>query len=105
ARGANVALMVEMLAAGFNGANWSLDAPPFGVGPEGPNTGMTVIAFAPRPIDPDFEMRLAPQVERLVRGYGVPIPGIAEAKARARAEREGIVIPQAVHDRIAGLKS
>ena len=34
-RGANVALMVEVLAAGFNGANWSLDAPPFGVGSRG----------------------------------------------------------------------
>ena len=29
ARGANIALMVEVLAAGLSGANWSLDAPFF----------------------------------------------------------------------------
>ena len=31
-RGANIALMVEVLAAGISGANWSLDAPPFARG-------------------------------------------------------------------------
>ena len=29
ARGANIALMVEVLAAGLAGANWALDAPSF----------------------------------------------------------------------------
>ena len=29
ARGANIALMVEVMAAGLAGANWALDAPPF----------------------------------------------------------------------------
>ena len=62
-RGANIALMVEVLSAGFNGANWSLDAPPFGVGAEGPGTGMTVIALAPRLIDPDFAERLARHID------------------------------------------
>jgi (2R)-3-sulfolactate dehydrogenase (NADP+) len=103
-RGANVALMVEVLAAGFNGANWSLDAPPFGVGAEGPGTGMTVIAIAPRLIDPGFEARLARQLERLSGEYGVHIPGRSKAEARERALREGIEIPRAVHDRIAGVK-
>jgi (2R)-3-sulfolactate dehydrogenase (NADP+) len=104
-RGANVALMVEVLAAGFNGANWSLDAPPFGVGDEGPRTGMTVIAIAPRLIDPDFEARLAQQIDRLSVDYGVHIPGVAKAKARERAARDGIIIPRAVHDRIVGQSS
>ena len=36
ARGANIALMVEVLAAGLSGANWSLDAPPFASGSKGP---------------------------------------------------------------------
>jgi (2R)-3-sulfolactate dehydrogenase (NADP+) len=104
-RGANVALMVEVLAAGFNGANWSLDAPPFGVGAEGPGTGMTVIAIAPRLIDPDFEARLARQIERLSGEYGVHIPGRAKFEARERALQDGIEIPRSVYDRIAGVKS
>jgi (2R)-3-sulfolactate dehydrogenase (NADP+) len=104
-RGANIALMVEVLAAGINGANWSLDAPPFGVGSEGPGTGMTVVAIAPRLIDMGFETRLGRQIERLSDDYGVYIPGSAKAEARARAERDGLTIPRAVYDRIAGTKS
>jgi (2R)-3-sulfolactate dehydrogenase (NADP+) len=100
-RGANVALMVEVLSAAFNGANWSLDAPPFGVGAKGPGTGMTVIALAPKLIDPDCEARLGAYVERLSREYGVHIPGRAKAEARARSERDGITVPKVVHDRIA----
>lgn len=100
-RGANVALMVEMLAAGLNGANWSLDAPPFGIGAEGPGTGMTVIALAPQLVDPDFAARVGRQVERLSGAYGVHIPGRAKIAARERSERDGLAIPRAVHDRIA----
>jgi (2R)-3-sulfolactate dehydrogenase (NADP+) len=100
-RGANVALMVEVLSAAFNGANWSLDAPPFGVGDKGPGTGMTVIALAPKLIDPDYESRLGAYVERLSGDYDVHIPGRAKAEARARSERDGIAISKSVHDRIA----
>lgn len=104
-RGANIALMVEILAAGINGANWSLDAPPFGIGSEGPGTGMTVIAIAPRLIDMEAETRLGRQIERLSDEYGVYIPGRAKAQARTRAEKDGLTIPRAVYDRIAGAKS
>lgn len=99
-RGANIALMVEVLAAGINGANWSLDAPPFGVGSDGPGTGMTVIALAPQLIDPDFATRVGKQVERLSGEYGVHIPGRAKVAARERSERDGLAIPRAVYDRI-----
>ena len=102
-RGANVALMVELLSAGFNRANWSIDAPPFGVGSEGPGTGMTVIAIAPHLIDLDFEARLGAYVSRLAGDYGVHIPGRAKAEARARSQRDGLAIPAAVHQRIAAL--
>src|SRR5690606_1974883 len=42
ARGANIALMVEVLAAGLSGANWSLDAPSFTSGTQNPGTGLFV---------------------------------------------------------------
>lgn len=100
-RGANIAMMVELLSAGFNGANWSVDAPPFGVGSEGPNTGMTVIVIAPRLIDPDFETRIGRQVSRLADEYGVHIPGRSKAAARARSERDGLAIPRVVYEKIA----
>ena len=66
-RGANIALMVEVLSAGLSGANWSLDAPPFATGSEGPGTGMFVLAIEPKLLDPDFEARLRSQIDRLVR--------------------------------------
>ncbi len=74
ARGANVALMVEVLAAGLTGANWSLDAPPFDRGGRSPGAGLLVAAIAPRLIAPDFPKRLRLQLERLA-GLGVHIPG------------------------------
>ena len=46
-RGANISLMVEMLAAALSGANWSLDAPAFTAGAKSPGAGMTVVAIAP----------------------------------------------------------
>ena len=103
-RGANIALMVEVLAAGINGANWSLDTPPFDRGTEGPGAGLTVIALSPALIDPGFAQRLALQLERLSGGYGVHIPGRAKATAREQAARNGLAVPRAVHDRIAGRK-
>jgi (2R)-3-sulfolactate dehydrogenase (NADP+) len=79
-RGANLALMVEVLAAGIAGAHWSLDAPPFDVGEGGPGIGLTVVAIAADLVGGDFAGRIEAQMERL-DGLGVHIPG-----ARGRAE-------------------
>jgi len=98
-RGANIALMVEVLAAGLSGANWSLDAPSFTSGSECPGTGLTVIAIAARLLDPSFEARMAAQIERL-SGYGVHIPGAAKGIAHARSLVEGVTISRTVFDRL-----
>ena len=73
-RGANVALMVEILAAGLTGANWSLDAPSFIDGADAPGAGLFVVAIAPKLLAPDFARRLGSQLARLA-GMGVHIPG------------------------------
>jgi (2R)-3-sulfolactate dehydrogenase (NADP+) len=103
ARGANIALMVEVLAAGLSGANWSLDAPSISQGNESPGTGLFVLAIEPRLVDPDFTTRMAAQIKRLSREYGVHIPGRAKAKARKQAETDGVTIPKTVYDKIAGI--
>jgi (2R)-3-sulfolactate dehydrogenase (NADP+) len=74
ARGANIALMVEVLAAGLTGANWALDAPSFTSGNRSPGAGLLVIALAPTLFAPDFPQRLRLQLDRLA-GLGVHIPG------------------------------
>ncbi len=80
ARGANIALMVEVMAAGLAGANWALDAPSFTSGDRSPGAGLLVIAIAPSLMAPDFSARLRLQLERLA-GLGVHIPGRRAAPA------------------------
>jgi len=71
-KGANMALMVEVLSAGLAGAAWSLDAGHFRQGARSPSIGLTVIAIAPA--DPDFAGRLSQSAERL-SSLGVHVPG------------------------------
>ena len=102
ARGANIALMVEVLSAGLSGAKWSLDAASISEGSENPGSGLFVLAIAPALLDPGFSARMATQLERLSSEYGVHIPGPAKARAYAAAELSGITMPKAVYERIAG---
>jgi len=74
ARGANIALMAEILAAGLTGANWSLDAPSFSDGDRSPGVGLFILALAPDILAPDLSERLALQIERLAAA-GIHIPG------------------------------
>ena len=70
-RGANLALMVEIMAAGLACASWSIDAPAFDAGGASPGAGLTVIAL--KPADAGFATRLASHLDRLGR-LGVSIP-------------------------------
>jgi len=100
ARGANIALMIEVLAAGLSGANWSLDAPDFMTGSKTPGCGLLVIAIAPTLLDPQFEERLGAQLDRLEKQYGVHIPGKPKVEASACPETQGIHLPSALLRRI-----
>jgi (2R)-3-sulfolactate dehydrogenase (NADP+) len=104
ARGANIALMVEVLSAGVTGANWSVDAPSFTTGNESPGTGMLSIAIRPDLLAPDFGERLARHLQRLSSEFGVHIPGRTKLASRKRAEAEGIEISAQLHERIAGFR-
>ncbi|WP_321786365.1 Ldh family oxidoreductase [Burkholderia pyrrocinia] len=74
ARGANIAMMMEILAAGVTGANWSMDAPHYAKGDDTPGVGLFLVALQADVFAPNFESRLAAQLERLARA-GVRIPG------------------------------
>ncbi len=100
-RGANIALMVEVLAAGLSGANWSLDAPWFTGGPDNPGTGLFILAIEPKLLDPDFEKRMKDQLARLNRRYGVHIPGVSKATATEKAAARGITVSKDIVERIA----
>lgn len=74
AKGANVALLVEVLAAGLSGGAWSSDAGHFLAGTSSPGTGLTVIAIAATAAGPDFAARLDTRIDQLA-ALGAHIPG------------------------------
>jgi (2R)-3-sulfolactate dehydrogenase (NADP+) len=74
ARGANIALIMEILAAGMTGANWSMDAPSFCEGNQSPGVGLFLVAVEPELLAAGFQARLAAHIERLAAA-GVRIPG------------------------------
>lgn len=103
-RGANVALMVEVLAAGLTGANWSLDAPDFQAGEASPGVGLFILALAPQLLADGFSTRFADQVERLSSIYGVHIPGLDRVERQRQAESGGIVLPRQLFDSISSFR-
>lgn len=99
-RGANVALMVEILSAGLGNANWSVDASPLLGGDECPATGLFVLAINPEPAAPNFKSRLGSYLSRLADDFGVYVPGLSKAEKRAKAEADGIEIDDALLTRL-----
>lgn len=95
-KGANVALMVEVLSAGVSGASWSLDAGDFRTGDRCPGIGLTVIALSAR--DGGFALRLADQLDRL-EGLGVRVPGTAAPRGSFVPE-DGIEVEAGMLERI-----
>lgn len=79
-KGANIALMVEMLSAGLSGGFWSLDAPHFNKGDVSPSVGFTVIAMMPGPAENGLVARAGDQAARL-QDLGVHVPGVTGRKA------------------------
>lgn len=96
ARGANIALMVEVLAAGVTGANWSLDAGDFRQGSSSPSAGMLVVAIAPRLLDDDFPYRLGRQLTRLADN-GVYLPGVSRWKDGVLDQNSHILLPNELY--------
>ena len=91
-RGANIALMVELLAAGVTGSNWSLDAPQFNAGPACPGVGLFISAINPQLLDSNFEQRCDVYLERIESRLGAYIPGARRAAERERSEAQGLRI-------------
>lgn len=89
-KGANLALLVEVLAAGLSGGAWSLDAGHFLSGDRSPGTGLAVIALVPLPDRSTFTARLEVQLQRLAE-CGVHVPG-ASARPVPESDREPIAL-------------
>jgi len=92
-RGTNIALMVEMLAAGLTGANWSADAPSFNSGDESPDVGLFIIVLDPGHLFGEgFEQRVEGYLNRFQSDYGGRLPGAKRKQARADSGK-GVAVP------------
>jgi LDH2 family malate/lactate/ureidoglycolate dehydrogenase len=101
-RGGNIMLMVEVLAAGLTGANWSLDAPAFNEGTQTPGCGLLILLLAPDFFSAGFEQRLSRQLTRL-KQMGVHRPGWERQHATVTARSEGVSIPADLFEQISRL--
>ena len=72
-KGANIALLVELLSS-MAGGNWSMDAPPWDSGARSPSVGMFVLAVDHGAVGLGFPARAAEHLGRLADS-GVQLPG------------------------------
>lgn len=98
AKGAALALVVEILSAGLTGANFATEATSF-FDAEGapPGTGQLILAFDPRAFGGDgFASRMAALAEMIEAQDGARLPGRRRIANREKARQEGLVLPAAM---------
>lgn len=80
-KGANIALLVELLAAGLGGGNWSIDAPSFAEGGECPRVGQWVLAMHADSLGGGEAGRRIDTYLTRIASLGAYIPGESRQKA------------------------
>ena len=103
-KGAGLALMVEAIAAGVTGSNFSFEASSFADNKGGaPRTGQFFIALDPdRFLGADFKDRIEMLFSRIISQQGSRLHGYARIDSRRRTKEEGVSISKSLHDRLLG---
>lgn len=97
-KGANIALMVELLAAGLSGGNWSADAPSFADDPKCPDVGQWFMAMDLDAV-PGARERIDAYLDRLA-SLGTHIPGRRRQEKADTARSDGVTLAQDLFDTI-----
>ena len=99
-KGSNLALMVEVLAAGLTGAQWSFEASSLGNNEGGPpRLGQFYLAIDPRRFGgSDFSNRVEALLAAMASQDGVRLPGDRRLAARRKAEADGVELEKELHD-------
>jgi (2R)-3-sulfolactate dehydrogenase (NADP+) len=97
AKGAALALMVEILAAAVSGAQFGWEASSF-LDAEGgpPDVGQLIVALDPAAFGPAFFARMSVLAGAMSEEPGVRQPGATRLKNRAKAEAEGLAVAPAL---------
>ena len=101
-KGAALALIVDIMAAGLTGANWSFEASPFGDNTGGPpRVGQFFVAIRPGAFGGfAFGERIETLFAAMVAQEGVRLPGDRRFAHRRSAAREGVAIGRALHEQL-----
>ncbi|MES2146004.1 MAG: Ldh family oxidoreductase [Pseudomonadota bacterium] len=92
-KGGALALMVEVLAAGLTGANWSFQASSLGDDLGGPpRLGQTFIAIDPAALTPGFADRLGVMLTAMTDQPGVRLPGDRRHENRKTHMENGVTL-------------
>lgn len=97
AKGAALALMVEILAAALTGSSFGFEAASFLDAEDGPpDVGQFFLAVDPAAFGPGFLARMSALLAAMAGEPGVRPPGSARLANRRKAEREGLDVSPAV---------
>lgn len=104
-KGVGIALLVEIMAAGLTGANFSFAASSFANNEGGPpRTGQFFIAIAASTFGGHaFEDRLEELLTRMLAEPGARLPGAKRLAARQRTMAAGVTLPSTLHARLTAL--
>jgi (2R)-3-sulfolactate dehydrogenase (NADP+) len=93
AKGAGIALIIDLLAAALTGANFSKDASPYAKadGPP-PGVGQLFVAFDPGAFAPGFLHRIEDVLAAMLAEDGVRLPGDRRLQMRDRFATEGVTV-------------
>ena len=106
AKGAQLVLMVEVLAAALTASNFAFEASSFFSGEgEPPGVGQFIIAIDPNPFSSGaFAGRLEILLSAILDQPGTRLPGAQRYARRAEAERSGVDIPQGLYEQLIALR-
>lgn len=102
AKGAALALIVEILTAALTGSHFGFEASSFFEGEgEAPAVGQLLLGFAPGPLSGNqFSERLETLAGAITDQPGARLPGSRRMELRQRARRDGLTISDALFDEL-----
>jgi (2R)-3-sulfolactate dehydrogenase (NADP+) len=106
AKGAQLVLMVEILAAALSASQFGYEASSFFTG-EGdpPHVGQFLIAIDPEPFSrKDFARRMEHLMRAILDQPSTRLPGTRRYELRAAAARDGVAIPAELHKELMALR-
>ncbi len=98
AKGAALALMVELLAGALTGSNLAFQASSFfDATGKPPDIGQLFILFDPGVFNPHFDRSVTALLDHVLAQPGTRLPGDRRLANRQRAQREGVELPEPLY--------